>query len=328
MLNTRVVLNGEKKIIESLPNPNNISLEERSNINKIKEKDLLPSIIGSSFVLDYISNYDFRNLTIDQLKRALNEEDFKDLLSSNKDLENLIKQEQQFKIVAANYIEQNSNGKDTSSLEKELYKLNKEISSSRFKIDKILDEVFGNKFIDYKTETQIKELSLYKEILSISNLENINEMNKILLINNLIQTNSNLGLLNNIKEWGTEFNRFSNQLNSGIKNNISESELISSYNGMLMAMDKFYDRMELKNSDYEKNPTYTLYKLEINDFQNTKQYIELVDSMKESNPNLLAKKYIVEIPELSSNREEQTTSIGQHIKDTIDSIEGFSIGGR
>ena len=91
-------------------------------------------------------------------------------------------------------------------------------------------------------------------------------------------------------------------------------------------MDKFYDKMSLNNDSFEKNPTFTLYKSEINDFQSRDNYLKIVEAVKNENPDLIAKKYKQDM-EVKNKEEVASSSIVDTIKDTIDSMEDIEIGG-
>ena len=71
----------------------------------------------------------------------------------------------------------------------------------------LLKESFDSGIIDLKTETKIKEISLYKEILELNNLDSLSNMDKINLISNLIEVQSKIGNLSNISEENLNFNK-------------------------------------------------------------------------------------------------------------------------
>ena len=322
-----IIIDKESYFKASLKNPKQMNSEEENNLNKIKEKDLFPTFVKTNFVLDHISHNDFRNFTFEQIKRSLSESDFKKVMSVDKTLQELVAKEDDYIKLISEYLGHKDIGKDTSEIEKKLETNLKEIHALRREVDGAIKQT-GLTIIDLKTETKIKEISLYKEILELNNLDSLSNMDKINLISNLIEVQSKIGNLSNISEENLNFNKYSNQLKAGLKSNdLNEVELTSLYNNLLMSMDKFYDKMSLNNDSFEKNPTFALYKSEINDFQSKDNYLQIVEKVKNENPDLLAKKYKQQDLEVKNKEEVASSSIVDTIKDTIDSMEDIEIGG-
>lgn len=322
-----IIIDKEIYFKASLKNPKQMNLEEENNLNKIKEKDLFPTFVKTKFVLDHISHNDFRDFTLEQIKRSLSESDFKKVMSSDKTLQELVAKEDDYIKLISEYLGHKDIGKDTSEIEKKLETNLKEIHALRKEVDGAIKQT-GLTIIDLKTETKIKEISVYKEILELNNnLDILSNMDKINLMNNFIEVQSKIGNLTNIREEDTNFNKYSNQLKAGLKfGDLNEVELTSLYNNLLMSMDKFYNKMSLNNDSFEKNPTFALYKSEINDFQSKDNYLQIVEKVKNENPDLIAKKYKQDI-EIKNKEEVASSSIVDVIKDTIDSMEDIEIGG-
>ena len=322
-----IIIDKESYFKASLKNPKQMNSEEENNLNKIKEKDLFPTFVKTNFVLDHISHNDFRNFTFEQIKRSLSESDFKKVMSVDKTLQELVAKEDDYIKLISEYLGHKDIGKDTSEIEKKLETNLKEIHALRREVDGAIKQT-GLTIIDLKTETKIKEISLYKEILELNNLDSLSNMDKINLISNLIEVQSKIGNLSNISEEDLKFNRYSNELKAGLKSgDLNEVELTSLYNNLLMSMDKFYDKISLNNDSFEKNPTFALYKSEINDFQSRDNYLKIVEAVKNENPDLLAKKYKQQDVEVKNKEEVASSSFVDIIKDTIDSMEDIEIGG-
>lgn len=323
-----IIIDKESYFKASLKNPKQMNSEEENNLNKIKEKDLFPTFVKTNFVLDHISHNDFRDFTFEQIKRSLSESDFKKVMSSDKTLQELVAKEDDYIKLISEYLGHKDIGKDTSEIEKKLETNLKEIHALRKEVDGAIKQT-GLTIIDLKTETKIKEISLYKEVLEFNNnLDGLSNMDKINFMSNLIEVQSKIGNLTNIREEDLNFNKYSNQLKAGLKSgDLNEVELTSLYNNLLMSMDKFYNKMSLNNDSFEKNPTFALYKSEINDFQSKDNYLQIVEKVKNENPDLLAKKYKQQDVEVKNKEEVASSSIVDVIKDTIDSMEDIEIGG-